>query len=105
MISVRILLDVNVWAALLDEAHVHNRKAITLMKRPWLRIATCPLIENGVLRVLNLPGYSSVGPAGFQAVRDKLDSICRRHNHEFWPDDVSLRSKGLVDWGRVLGHN
>ena len=41
----RVLLDVNLWIALLDEAHVHNRKARALMKRPGLRIATCPLIE------------------------------------------------------------
>ena len=101
----RILPDVNVWVALMDEAHVHNRKALALMKRPALRIASCPLIENGVLRVLNLPGYSSLGPAGFQVVRDKLDAICTRHNHEFWPDDVSLRTKALVDWSRVLGHS
>ncbi len=101
----RILPDVNVWIALLDEAHVHNREAQALMKRPGLRIATCPLVENGVLRVLNLPGYSSFGPVGFEAVRDKLESICKRHNHEFWPDDISLRTKALVDWSRVLGHN
>lgn len=101
----RILLDVNVWVALLDEAHVHNRRALALMKRPGLRIASCPLIENGVLRVLNIPGYSTFGPAGFQAVRDKLDAICSRHDHEFWPDDISLRTKTLVDWSRVLGHN
>ena len=37
---VRLLPDVNVWIALLDEAHVHNRKALALMKRPGLRVAT-----------------------------------------------------------------
>lgn len=100
----RILLDVNRWIALLDEAHVHNRQARALMKRPGLRIATCPLIENGVLRVLNLPGYSPFGAPGFEPVRTKLDEICRKHDHAFWPDDVSLRSEGLVDWSRVLGH-
>ncbi|MFM9966791.1 MAG: TA system VapC family ribonuclease toxin [Burkholderiales bacterium] len=105
MISARILPDVNVWVALLDEAHVHNAKALALMKRRGLRIATCPLIENGVLRVLNLPGYSAFGPLGFQTVRDKLASICKRHDHEFWPDDVTLRTNALVDWSRVLGHN
>lgn len=103
--SGRLLLDINVWIALLDEAHVHNSKARTLMKRPGLRIATCPIIENGVLRVLNLPGYSAYGPPGFQRVRDKLDEICRKHNHEFWPDDVSLRNDSVADWSRVFGHN
>ena len=105
MTSVRILPDVNLWVALLDEAHVHNSKAQALMKRSRLRIATCPLIENGVLRVLNLPSYSSFGAPGFQAVRDKLDAILRTLDHEFWPDDVSLRTDALVDWSRVLGHN
>ena len=100
-----ILLDVNLWIALLDEAHVHNRKARALMRRPGLRIATCPLVENGVLRVLNLPGYSPFGVPGFGRVRDKLDEICRKHDHAFWPDDVSLRTSGLADWSRVLGHN
>ena len=101
----RVLLDVNLWIALLDEAHVHNRKARALMKRPGLRIATCPLIENGVLRVLNLPGYSPFGAPGFDRVRVKLDDICSKHDHAFWADDVSLREEGLVDWSRVLGHN
>ncbi len=101
----RLLLDVNLWVALLDEAHVHNRKARLLMKRPGLRIATCPLIENGVLRVLNLPGYSPFGAPGFEPVRAKLDEICSTHDHTFWPDDVSLRRDGVADWSRVLGHN
>ncbi len=101
----RVLLDVNLWIALLDEAHVHNRKARALMKRPGLRIATCPLIENGVLRVLNLPGYSPFGAPGFDRVCVKLDDICSKHDHAFWADDVSLREEGLVDWSRVLGHN
>ena len=38
-------------------------------------------------------------------MRDKLEAICRRHNHEFWPDSISLRTQALVDWSRVLGHN
>ena len=44
----RLLLDVNVWVALLDDAHVHNTQALALIERPGLQIATCPLVENGV---------------------------------------------------------
>jgi hypothetical protein len=100
----RLLLDVNVWIALLDDAHVHNTQALALFQQPGLRIATCPLIENGVLRVLNLPGYSPRGPAGFEVVRKKMSLACSDVDHQFWPDDISLRSDGLVDWGRVFGH-
>ena len=102
--ALRLLPDVNVWVALLDEAHTHNPKARALMQRANVKIATCPLIENGVLRVLNLPGYSAFGAPGFDAVRAKLDSICHALDHEFWPDTISLCTAGVADWSRVMGH-
>ena len=101
----RYLLDVNVWVALFDEAHVHHAQAVALMRRRKVKVATCPLVENGVIRVLNLPGYSRYGPVGFEVVRSKLQEICTDVDHEFWPDNISLRSAGLVNWSRVLGHN
>lgn len=100
----RLLLDINVLIALLDDAHVHNAAALTLFQQPGLKIATCPLVENGVLRVLNLPGYSQYGPAGFEPVRAKLALACADVDHAFWPDDISLRIDGLVNWSRVFGH-
>ncbi len=101
----RHLLDVNVWVALLDEAHVHHAQALGFMLKRKVKIATCPLVENGVIRVLNLPGYSKHGPVGFQAVQQKLQQICADIDHEFWPDSVSLRDEKRVNWSRVLGHN
>lgn len=101
----RLLLDVNVWVALLDDAHQHNLDALSLIQRPGLQIATCPLVENGVLRVLNLPRYGTLGPVGFEPVRTKMQMVCDDVDHEFWPDDVSLRSAPAVDWTRVYGHN
>ena len=100
----RHLLDVNVWVALLDEAHVFHAQALTFIERRKLQIATCPLVENGVVRVLNLPGYSRLGPVGFDVVARKLDEICAGMDHAFWPDNVSLRTPGMVNWQRVLGH-
>jgi hypothetical protein len=101
----RYLLDVNVWIALLDEAHVHHTPALAFMVLNGRKIATCPLVENGVIRVLNLPGYSQLGPVGFEKVSAKLQEICAGMDHEFWPDSVSLRTDRLIDWSRVLGHN
>ena len=101
----RHLLDVNVWVALLDEAHVFHALAVAFVERRKLQIATCPLVENGVVRVLNLPGYSRLGPVGFEVVARKLDEICASVDHMFWPDSVSLRTPGMVVWPRVLGHN
>lgn len=103
-LKTRLLLDVNVWIALLDDAHVHNAASLALFEQPELQIATCPLVENGVLRVLNLPGYSQRGLAGFEAVRAKMGLACADVDHQFWPDDISLRTEGLVNWSRVFGH-
>ena len=100
----RHLLDVNVWIALLDEAHVFHSAALRFIQRRRLKIATCALVENGVIRVLNLPAYSKFGPVGFETVANKLDDICTSLDHAFWPDDVSVRTPGLVVWPRVLGH-
>jgi predicted nucleic acid-binding protein len=102
---VRYLLDVNVWVALLDEAHVHHAQALALVSQPQVRIASCPQVENGVIRVLNLPAYSRYGPVGMATVRNKLQAICAELDHAFWPDALSLRTDGLVNWTRVLGHN
>ena len=101
----RLLLDVNVLVALLDEAHIHHAVAQNLIAQSKLKIATCALTENGVLRVLNLPGYSSYGPAGFEAVRTQLAQLCRDTDHEFWPCDVTLKDDSKDDWSRVMGHN
>ena len=101
----RLLLDVNVLVALLDEAHIHHAVAQNLIAQPKLKIATCALTENGVLRVLNLPGYSSYGPAGFEAVRTQLAQLCQDMDHEFWPCDVTLKDDSKIDWSRVMGHN
>lgn len=49
----RLLPDVNVLIALFDDDHFFNAKARALFARPRLKIATCPLVENGVMRVLN----------------------------------------------------
>ena len=101
----RYLLDVNVLVALLDEAYVHHAQAVAFMQRRKVQIATCPLVENSVIRVLNLPSYSKYGPAGFEAVSNKVQQICADVDHQFWPDEVSLCSPGTVNWQRVLGHN
>ncbi len=101
----RVLLDVNVWVALFDDAHVASSRANALIETPGIKIATCPLVENGVFRVLNLPSYGRRGALGIMAVRQQLVHACATLNHEFWPDDVSLRDDSAVDFTRVHGHN
>jgi len=101
----RCLLDVNVWVALFDDAHVASTRANEFIDLPGTRIATCPLVENGVRRVLNLPSYGRRGALGLQKVRDQLKFTCNTLDHELWADDVSLRDDSVVDFSRVHGHN
>ena len=100
----RALLDVNVWVALFDDAHLFSAQANAFIAKPGVKIATCPLVENGVIRVLNLPSYGRRGAVGLTAVRERLRQACDELDHEFWPDDVSLRDDASVDFSRVHGH-
>ncbi len=51
-------LDVNVMIALVDQNHVHHQKAKSWFKQNQSnRWATCPLIENGFIRILSNPKY------------------------------------------------
>ena len=101
----RLLLDVNVWVALFDDAHIHNTQARALFQQPELEISTCALTENGVLRVMNLPGYARRATPGFDLVRQKLALACTDLDHEFWPCNISLRDENLLNWTRIMGHN
>ena len=98
----RALLDVNVLIALLDAAHVHHRSA-----RAWLEAnieqgwASCPLTQNGCIRILSQPAYPGAQPPATIAAR--LAEAAGTPWHEFWPDDLSLLEPRCVDWQHVLG--
>lgn len=101
----RKLLDVNVWIALFDDAHVHSSVANALLMQPGLKIATCPMVENAVIRILNLPSYGRIGPFGLERVRTQLKRVCAELDHVFWADDISLRDDAHINFARVSGHN
>jgi uncharacterized protein len=101
----RLLLDVNVLVAIFDESHVHHETATALIEKPGIQIATCALTENGVLRVMNLPGYGEYGPAGFEAITEKLSQLCNDKDHQYFSCEVSLKDKSSINWARVTGHN
>jgi uncharacterized protein len=101
----RSLLDVNVWIALFDGAHQFADRANAFIDTRGVKVATCPLVENGVIRVMSLPSYARHGGVSMQRVRQRLQEACTTLNHEFWADDISLRDDSLVDFSRVQGHN
>ncbi len=60
----RALLDINVVIALLDQGHVLHRTAVRWLERAqahdW---ATCPITENGGVRIMAQPAYPNHQPA------------------------------------------
>ena len=91
--------------ALFDDAHQFSQRANAFIEQAGVQIATCPLVENGVIRVMSLPAYIRRGGLPIHQVRQRLREACSSLDHEFWPDDLSLREDEWVDFRRVQGHN
>lgn len=98
----RALLDINVLIALLDAGHVHHRVAAD-----WLDAnigggwASCPITQNGCIRIMSQPGYPQPLPVGEVAAR--LADATRTRHHAFWGDGLSLLDPNVVRWRSILG--
>ncbi|MFM8684211.1 MAG: TA system VapC family ribonuclease toxin [Chthoniobacterales bacterium] len=89
------LLDVNVLIALNDEAHDFHKGAIAWFSRdPQRAWATCPITENGFVRILGHRNYPAF-PGGTGAAREMLNSLCLLPGHQFWPDSLSITDRTL----------
>ena len=100
------LLDVNVLVSLLDSAHVHH--GITI---GWFRTvavvegwASCPLTENGFIRVVSHVSYPNLRltPAMAAASLSRLKSGFAGI-HRFWADEVSLTEMALFNLAVLTG--
>lgn len=98
----RALLDVNVLIALLDAAHQHHRLAWDWLEgnieSGW---ASCPLTQNGYLRIVSQPGYPN--PGTVREAISRLAAATATQHHEFWQDDLSLLDHRYFDVDRLLG--
>ena len=98
------LLDINVIIALLDSNHVFHDRAHTW----WAANAThgwasCPLTENGVVRIMSHPNYSQQVRLPPVDLIDRLRTFAQNSDHEFWSDDVSLRDENVFAADRIHG--
>lgn len=84
------LLDINVLIALMDPAHRFHDIA-----HAWFKLrrthgwATCPITENGCLRIMSHPGYPFPGLT-VERLRGILTELVRVERHLFWPDSLSF---------------
>jgi uncharacterized protein len=101
--EMRTLLDVNLLIALMDEAHLQSRIA-----HEWAAdagaIATCPIVENGAIRIMSQPAYAQgATPLKPRFLADALRKTFSNIDHEFWSDDISLLDETLFDHSRIHG--
>ena len=99
----RALLDVNVLIALLDAAHIHHQRASQWLEQSlhhgW---ASCPLTQNGCLRIMAQPAYPQALPLA--AVAQRLGQAAATPAHLFIADDYSLPDADSLHWPQLLGH-
>jgi len=95
------LLDVNVLIALIDPAHqFHAAAHLWLQHNRKFGWATCPITENGCLRILCKPGYPFPGLT-VARVRDILAELAGAEGHRFWPDSISILEAKRFDFAEA----
>jgi uncharacterized protein len=95
------LLDVNVLIALIDQSHVSHGRTVqwfdSLGEQNW---ATCPITENGVIRIVGNVSYPN--SPGTVAVAELMREFVALPGHVFWADDISILDSTRVDTLRLL---
>lgn len=99
----RSLLDVNVLIALLDAGHAHHKRASQWLAQEiqhgW---SSCPLTQNGCMRIMAQPAYPQAFP--LPAIARRLAQATAHPAHRFIADDYSLLDAGRINWHSLLGH-
>ena len=92
----RALLDINVMIALLDPDHAFHERAHTWWEENhhygW---ASCPLTENGTVRIMSSTGYSREIQFTPRELIAQIRQFSTQTDHEFWEDSISLRNGAI----------
>jgi uncharacterized protein len=92
---VTVLLDANVFIALLVDDHIHHAAAENWFAGVQGNFATCPVTQGSLLRLLLREGQSAA------AARAVLSQAAANPRHEFWPDDLAYTD---VPTAGIVGH-
>ena len=90
------LLDINVLLALVDPGHVHHERTRSWFFSPARQAwATCPITENGFVRILGHAAYPGF-EREIEEARMVLKSLVNYPGHQFWSDDLSLLDRKAI---------
>ena len=98
----RHLLDINVLIALMDPDHAFHRRAHdwwSAAPRAW---ASCPLTENGLVRIMASTAYSNTVRFTVADITARLTVFTGNSDHAFWTDSLSLRDSHHFQHGVIL---
>ena len=97
------LIDINVLIALHDLDHLHHSIAKKWFSenatKGW---ASCPLIQNACLRIMNQPSYPNCQP--LSVLIELFSPTFTSKHHEFWPDDLSIVDPDIFEHRHIHGH-
>jgi uncharacterized protein len=99
------LLDVNALIALISPGHVHHeRMHIWFGEHSHQGWATCPITENGAIRIMSQDAIGASRVQPFEVVA-ALRATCGSHakDHRFWADAISLTDDTLFRVEYILG--
>jgi uncharacterized protein len=98
----RALLDINVLIALLDQDHsMHEPAARWFAAKAVAGWASCPITQNGCVRIMSHPSYPN--PLKVGAIMERLGEAIATDRHQFWADDISLLDARVADCNRIHG--
>ena len=97
------LLDVNLLIALLDHDHMHHEIAVAwwLQSNAQMGWASCPITQNGCIRIMSNPGYSSRISISVSDVADKLREVTSTSYHTFIPDNINPLDSSNIKWANI----
>lgn len=97
------LLKLNVLIALFDPDHDFHRTAKHwVLTHARLGRASCPLTQNGCVRIVSQPNYWYQLP--LVGANETLQNLCQSPHHPFWSDDVSLLDATAFDHSKTPRH-
>lgn len=98
----RHLLDINVLIALMDPDHTFHQRSHAwwgAQSRSW---ASCPLTENGLLRIMASAAYSKTTSFTVNDIAARLSAFTSNSDHTFWPDSLSIRDSNHFQHASIL---
>ncbi len=96
------LYDVNVLLALFDAEHTQHTSGLAWHEaNASMGWATCPITQNGLLRIMSPPSYTHTIPLASVAERFR-ESATEDAHHQFIADDISVVDRSIIRQNALL---